>query len=168
MKYKYSRKWFALEIGLSFLLCFVANILLYLFTEKEDLFIQNNILCATFILFYMLTFSNEYFKRYVEFFDESIRFNSFRIAGARKVLSFNFKYGDITSIKASWLPVIGVWNIKVGCQGFAYPIPISFCFVDYMELCEKLCDVVKENNPDAYIDGRIVEFIERKKKDERN
>ena len=164
MKYTYSRIWFVLEYSFIFLFCFLMNALIYLFLGKERLFIQNTILCIAFLFFFMLTFANEYLKRYVEFFDENIRFNSLRIGGARKVLSFNLRYEDITSIDSSYLPVIGVWKIKVGFRGFAYSVPISFCFNKYIELCEKLCDVVKANNPDAYIDSRIVEFIERKKK----
>ncbi len=123
---------------------------------------------SAFVTMFSLIYCGEYFNRYVEFFEEVIRFNSFRIGEARKVMSFNFRYENITSIEASYLPLFGVWKIKVSGKGFAYPIPISFCFNKYGELCEKLCDLVKEHNPDVYIDGRIVNFIERKKKHERN
>lgn len=164
----YSRIWFALQYSFAYLLCFSVNILIYLLSGKEILFRQNTVLCTVFVVFFMLIFSNEYLKRYVEFFDESIRFNSFRIGEARKVMSFNFRYENITSIESSYLPIIGVWKIKVRGKGFAYPIPISFCFNKYAELCEKLCGLVKEHNPDVYIDGRISNFIERKKRHEGN
>lgn len=169
MKYNYKKQMFFIECGVLYVFCcLISFALFYFFGEEREDYYEIAIEGAIVVVVFMMIFQKEYANRYVEFYKESIRFNSFRIAKIRKVMSFNLRYENITSIEASYLPVFGVWKIKVSAKGFAYPIPISFCFNKYTELCEKLCGLVEEHNPDVYIDGNISNFIERKKRHEGN
>lgn len=164
MRYKYSKIWFTILCVFGLVLEFLMLWIYFseeLYNDTGKMFL---IALPCVSLFMFIGSMNEYLKRYVEFLDESVKFNSFRIAKAGKVMSPVFRYENITSIESSYLPVIGVWKVKVNAKGFEYSVPISFCFNNYIELCEKLCDLVKEHNPDVYIDSRIVRLMDKKKK----
>lgn len=169
MKYKYEKTmFFAGFFSLYILGCLMSFALFYCFGGERSDYYEIAIEGAFVVIAFMAISSKEYYNRYVDFYKESVRFNSFRVTKIRKLISLNIRYDTITSVKALVLPIVGIWKIKVISSGFAYPISISFCFSKYAELCEKLCSSVKEYNPDAYIDSRIIKFIERKKKHEGN
>lgn len=155
MKYKYNKKWFIFQyvfVIVSQLLLITIYFTKHLYKDNGKMFL---IVLPCVVLFMLFVSRNEYLERYIEFEDENVKFNSFRIAKAGKVMSFNFRYENITSIEASVLPVIGIWKINVIAKGHKYSVPISFCFNKYVELYKRLCYEVKKYNPSAYIDDRI-------------
>ena len=117
MKYRYSKIAF---ISISVLVCAVVMLLLYMYgvlvNADKDRFIKVFIICPVFFAVVMMGYSSEYNNRYVEIFDEYIKFNSFRFKRLRNVISLNIRYEDIISIKSKSLPLFGMWAIKINAK----------------------------------------------------
>lgn len=110
------------------------------------------------IVFYS-KYYKEYFEKYVELLENSVRFNSFRFKGKMDVLSLNVTYEDVFQLGVRTLPLIGIWAITVNAKNLPHAITVSWCFSNHKELIENLYKSVKEHNPEAYIDSRLLEYI---------
>ena len=110
-------------------------------------------------------FTGEYTNKYVELFDENVRFNSFRFKDVRmkKAIAFSVKYEDIISVNVRTLPIIGIWAISIKAKNLPQRVTVSFCFKNHRKFYDSLCKHVENKNPNAYIDKRLKEYIERKK-----
>lgn len=76
-------------------------------------------------------------------------------------LSLNMMYEDIFQLGVRKLPLIGIWAIIVKVRHLPHAITVSWCFSNHRELIENLYKSVKEHNPEAYIDNRLLEHIGR-------
>jgi len=160
MKYRYSKFAF---ISISVVVCAAVMLLLYLYgvminAEKEK-FIKVFVICFLFFFIVMFGYSSEYNNRYVEIFDEYIRFNSFRFKRLRNIVSVNIKYDDIISIKSKSLPVIGLLAIKINAKNIPHEITLSICFKDHKKMFKNICRSISEHNKDVIIDSYLNEHF---------
>lgn len=166
MKYKYSKIAFiccAMVTGfISFALLFFYG---YIIGAEEDQYLKVFFICSIFFAFCVFMFTGEYTNKYVELFDESVRFNSFRFKDVRmkKAIAFSVKYEDIISVNVRTLPIIGIWAISIKAKNLPQRVTVSFCFKKHREFYYNFCKRVENKNPNAYIDKRLKEYIERKK-----
>lgn len=160
MKYKYSK--FMTFFMWSFipLLAIVLSVAIYLFDSNLKLF-NKNIISGLGVSFVMISlFIGEYLKRYVEIKKESVYFNSFRFKN--KVINLTVPYGNILSIEAIKLPVLGVFKVKVKAKNIPWEIPVTWCISHHDEMYAKLCKNAREENPDVYIDDKLIEYLAKK------
>lgn len=163
MKYRYSK----LAFICSWLLVgSIEMLLLYLFgilvNASEDKFIKVFMICPAFFITVMMGYSSEYTNRYVELFDDYIKFNSFRFKRLRNVISLKIRYEDIISIKTKSLPLFGIWAIKINAKNIAHEITLSICFKHHKIMFKNICLNVIEHNKDIYIDSSIQKLINEK------
>lgn len=160
MKYQYKKsavyyQWIATIIFAVFLLW------LYYTTgcSKKSL-IEKSVGVFTINFVLMIKFYREMINRCVELQDTFIRFNSFRLSSIsmKNTASINVKYEHISNIKSKRLPVIGVWAVVIEAKNLPQTITVSFCFAKHKELTERLCELVKQYNPNAYIDERLLDY----------
>lgn len=159
MKYRYSK----LAFICSWLLVgSIVMLLLYLFgiliNASEDKFIKVFMICPAFFITVMMGYSSEYNSRYVEIFDEYIKFNSFRFKRLRNVVSFNIRYEDIISIKSKSLPVIGLLAIKIKAKNIPHEITLSICFKGHKKMFKNICHSVSEHN-NVIFDSYLEEYF---------
>lgn len=160
MKYKYSK--FMTFFMWSFipLLAIVLSVAIYLFDSNLKLF-NKNIISGLGVSFVMISlYIGEYLKRYVEIKKESVYFNSFRFKN--KVINLTVPYGEILSIEAIKLPVLGVFKVKVKAQNIPWVIPITWCISHHNEMYAKLCSNAKKSNPLVYIDSQLVNYLKKR------
>lgn len=158
--FKYSRVSFLCQIILTLFCVYFVIHGIKLFTMSTNIFNHNDII-GFFAFFIMLTpFVGEYLNRVVEFKDEYIVFNSFRID--KKVRSYNIRYEDVLSLDAVKIPLLGFYKIKVKAKNVPYTIPVTWCMKNHNKLFCDLCVCVKKDNPNVYIDSRLIEHFEKK------
>lgn len=162
MKYSYKK---SACIGQFILVFLFSMLLLILVFFIFDLSLKRTIrtglgLVILHIVFYS-KYYKEYFEKYVELHEDSVRFNSFRFKGKMDTLSLSVTYEDVFQLGVRKLPLIGIWAITVNAKYLPHAITVSWCFYNHKELFEKLYKSVKEHNPDAYIDSRLLEYIGR-------
>lgn len=104
--------------------------------------------------------SKEYLTRYVEFCDNYVTFNSYRVN--KRVYNFNVKYEDILSLEATMIPVVGIYKVKVNAKNLPANIPVTYCISKHNEMFATLCEKVEKANPKVYIDERIIKHLEKK------
>ena len=160
MKYRYSILAFICN---TVLVGAVVMLLLYLFgvlinADKEKI-IKVFIICPAFYAAVMIGYSSEYTDRYVELYDNYIRFNSFRFKRVRNTVSFNIKYEDVISIKTKSFPIIGLCAVKIKAKNFPHEITLSICFCKHKELYREICQNVVEYNEDINIDKSLQKLI---------
>ena len=80
----------------------------------------------------------------------------------KSAVSFSVKYVDVLGIEARHIPLIGVWAIKINARNLPNKITVSFCFHKHKEMFMNLCKLIKQHNPNAYIDSRLTKYLERK------
>ena len=160
MKYRYSKIAF---ISISVLVCAVVMLLLYMYgvlvNADKDRFIKVFMICTAFFAVVMMGYSSEYNNRYVEIFDEYIKFNSFRFKRFRNIISLNIRYEDIISIKSKSLPLFGLWAIKINAKNIPHEITLSICFKDHKNMFKNICRSVGEHNKDVIIDSYLNEHF---------
>ena len=163
MKYRYSKLAF---ICISVLVCAVVMLLLYLYgvmiNADDDKFIKVFMICPLTFFVFVIGYSSEFNNRYVEIFDEYIKFNSFRFKWLRNVISLNIRYEDIISIKTKSLPLFGIWAIKINAKNIPHEITLSICFKHHKIMFKNICLNVIEHNKDIYIDSSIQNLINEK------
>ncbi len=167
MKYKY-RKLAALGEWLSVGLILIIAIVVIVLTSPDKTIEAETLLGGIGMYFaFVIIYSGELIRKYIELFDEHAHFYSFRFKNIklRNTVSFNVKYKDILNISARRLPVIGIWGIKVTAKNLPHAVTLSFCFCNHNEMYDNLCKFAKQHNPNVYIDSRLTEFLERKRHD---
>lgn len=160
MKYRYSRMAIVLQALLIIGILALAIFLCYMSNEDIKYLKKMLVIIPCYLITGYFLWSKEYFNRFAEFHDEYITFNSFRIS--KKVRDFNVRYEDILSLDAVIIPLLGIYKIKVKCKNIPWQIPVTWCMCNHNELFAKLCLEAESHNPNAYIDPRVIEFLEKR------
>lgn len=108
---------------------------------------------------FLFIYGSEYINRYVELFDEHVRFNCFRFKGERKPVSLDIRYENIFSLEAIKYPIIGIVGVKVKCKNYPKDIKVSPLFHRHKEMYPNLIELVKSRNPKAYIDDAFCNVL---------
>lgn len=74
----------------------------------------------------------------------------------------NVPYGDILSVEAIKLPVLGVFKVKVKAKNIPWVIPVTWCINNHNEMYAKLCKNAREGNPKVYIDDKLIDYLAKK------
>lgn len=160
MKYKFKKS----AIVLQWMLVVVLALFLILYSYLEDgnirLLKKQVITIGSFLVVFISIYSGEYINRYVEFNENHVTFNSYRIA--RKVRHFNVKYEDILNLEATIIPIIGIYKVKVKAKNIPWEIPVTWCISHHKEMFGKLCGNAKKGNPNVYIDERLTEYLAKR------
>ena len=160
-KYKYSK--FSFYFQCIFIVVFSFSLLYYMYFNNGDiLFLKKTggTIMGVLVVWYM-KYSPEYLKRFVEFHDNYVVFNSFRIP-RKGVKSFYVKYEDILRLDATVIPIIGIYKVKVKCNNVPWIIPVTWCMSHHNELFSKLCSCAEEHNPNVNIDERLIGILGKK------
>lgn len=113
-----------------------------------------------FLAVFLSLYSGEYFKRYVEFGEEYVTFNSYRIA--KKVRYLNVKYEDILSLEAMMIPFLGIYKVNVKAKNIQWIIPVTYCISKHNEMYARLCSNARKGNPNIYVDERLIKHLKKK------
>ena len=161
MKYKYAKTAYLSFVFGEILLAVV--LLWYFYSKNGDIkWIKKMLITLTgYLTVFLSLASPEYLNRFVEFHDDYVVFNSFRIP-RKGVKSFNVKYEDILRLDATVIPIIGIYKVKVKCNNVPWNIPVTWCMSRHNELFSKLCSYAEEHNPNVNIDERLIEILEKK------
>ncbi len=158
MKYRYRFSMYFVQMFLGYLVVLLMFFIIRLIDKDfQGLWGATLIFIGSVAMYY-----KEYRKKYVELDETSMKFYSFRFRDITKkrALVFDVKYKDIYGLGVRSLPLIGVWAIVVEAKYLPHGMTISFCFKKHKELWRNLCRIVKEHNPDAYIDSRLEKYCE--------
>ncbi len=160
MKYRYSK----LAFICSWLLVgSIVMLLLYLFgiliNASEDKFIKVFMICPAFYISVMMGYYSEYSNRYIELFDDYIKFNSFRFKRLRNVISLKIRYEDVIGIKSKSLPLIGLYAIKICAKNIPHDITLSICFKGHKKMFKNICRSVSEHNNNVIFDSYLEEHF---------
>ncbi|MBQ3086754.1 MAG: hypothetical protein IJC45_05425 [Clostridia bacterium] len=117
---------------------------------------------ALFVIF-LYQYVPEYLNRKIELNDEHCRFISFRVRMERKPVTITTQYKDISYIKVRPCPFIGFRKMTVKISHYGKTLTISPFYTDRIELFSTLCEKVRQYNPDADIDPRLFEYLEKVK-----
>ncbi len=160
MKYKYKKSMFFFQVALVILYAIV--LLFFLYSEDNDIkWLKKMLVTITgFMTVFFSVYGGEYLNRYVEFNENYVTFNSYRIA--RKVRHFNIKYEDILSLEATMIPIIGIYKVKVKAKNVPWAIPVTWCISHHNEMYAKLCKNAREGNPNVYVDDKLIEYLAKK------
>ena len=131
-----------------------------LFTSDIGRLNYKNVLIVVVFFALLLPFIDEYLNRYVEFKDEYVVFNSFRID--KKVRSYNVKYNDILSLEAVKIPLLGIYKVKIKAKNIPYTIPVTWCMKKHNDLFYNLCFFSKKNNPNVFLNDQLTKFLEER------
>ncbi|MEE1010909.1 MAG: hypothetical protein U0L11_02620 [Acutalibacteraceae bacterium] len=151
-KFKYSK--------LSFFCIVFLSMLGIKFIVHGLTFKHNDIMIPFVYLIMMAPFIGEYMNRFVEFKDEHVIFNSFRID--KKVRSYTIRYEDILSLESVKIPLLGFYKVKVKAKNVPYAISVTWCMRNHNKLFYELYIHAKQSNPNVYIDNRLIEYFEKK------
>ena len=157
MKFRYSKSMLFLQIGL--VLLYSAALILFFYSDDKGFrwIIKMTVTVLVFFTAFFSSYIGEYLNRYVEFHDNYVKFNSYRIAG--KVRHINVKYEDILSLEATVIPIIGIYKISVKAKNVPWLIPVTWCISHHKEMYSHLCRHAQKNNPDVFIDERILKRL---------
>ena len=160
MKYKYRKSLFW---GLRVLLFITMWIVGFIMSES---LLMGLILSAVINFMLFITEVKKSSEKYIELHNETIRFSNHgyghRYARGFKIpcVTFDVRYKDIFIIKAKKLPLIGIWQIVLDANEKKYKIKIYPHYFDFKDLYINICKKVKEHNPEAYIDSRLLDYID--------
>lgn len=160
MKYKYKKSMFFFQVALVILYAIV--LLFFLYSRNNDIkwFKKMLVTITGFMTVFFSVYSGEYLNRYVEFNENYVTFNSYRIA--KKVRHFNVKYEDILNLEATMIPIIGIYKVKVKAKNVPWSIPVTWCINHHNEMYAKLCKNAREGNPKVYIDDKLIDYLAKK------
>ena len=165
MKFKYSvfsvwLKWLSVYV-LTVIFCIVTDYLWHGVIEFDKGFKEGLVksFCACMAL--SAVYIVEESRKYITLFDEHVHFNSFRFKKLKLKRSSEFavRYEDIYSIEAVRIPLIGLWAVKIGAKNLPEKIRLSRNFRKENLMFSEIIKRVKQNNPDAYIDGKLSKYI---------
>ena len=175
-KYKYKKSMFWLMV-ISVILCMLITEIVWDVTsntpehDKADIHRQSIAYGFFLVSGLMGALQPQYFKRYVEFRETSILFNSFtlksRVRGADpKAFNVPILYENITRIEAKFIPILGLYKIIVNGKNIFEPIQVTWCMEKKNELFYNICVYAKRFNPKVYIDPKLKDYLERKMKND--
>lgn len=158
--YKYSRVSFVIQMVL--IIGLIALLLFICYKFNIERFAYRSVFLVL-LLIISIPFVISVYKRKIILKDEIIHFISFfdSIYTSRKERDFSVKYVDIKSIELKKVFIPQKASLKIKVKNRSKLIFIEFNMVNHKELFEDLCYRVKQQNPDAYIDKRIYQYIER-------
>lgn len=115
---------------------------------------------VAFSTFYII----EELKKYVEIHDDHFYLNLFKFKKIKfmKNTSFGVRYEDIISIESKFLPVLGLYSIKINAKNIPEKLKITFCFRKHKKLFAEIVKRAKRYNPDVYIDSKLEEYLEKR------
>ena len=165
MKFKYSAfsVWLkCLTVFLLTILVLVCIIYFYNGSVYYDISFKKSVIKS--FVFYISVISVyvvEESRKFVELTDSCVRFNSFRFKKIKlkNSVAFAVRYEDIYSIEAVRIPLIGLWAVKIGAKNLPEKIRLSRNFRKENLMFSEIIKRVKQNNPDAYIDGKLSKYI---------
>lgn len=164
MKFKYRKSAVVYQWVSELLLIAVFIYLMYLDNCGIKRFVENVVYAI--LLFFALNvmFAGEYLRRYVEFRDTYVCFNSFRMPRitTKKPVTLNVPYEDILRIKVLKLPIIGVVRMKVITKGVYYGIPVSLLFCKHNKMFAEFVKRATEFSPNVNIDDKLVKYLEKR------
>ena len=134
--------------------------LMYIYSVDRDIIFVFRMIFILLIFFgyFIPVCAKEYVKRSVVFKIETVVFDSFRIA--KKVRNFTVRYEDVLSLETTKIPLLGIYKVSVRAKNVPWPIPVTWCMAHKNELFSELCKRVQDNNPDAYIDNRLLSSMD--------
>lgn len=147
-KYYYSRTYYFMT---SLIIPIIISIIIFFAIDATRDYYK---LFFTIIVFFVtptIACAKSYLSRYVEFFDEYIHFDSWGVFEAKRIVTLNVRYENIYKIGVSKIPIFGIWKIKVYVKDLDYAIPIHICINKHLEVYKKICDNVRQFNPNVSI-----------------
>lgn len=115
---------------------------------------------VAFSAFYVI----EELKKYIEIFNDHVYFNLFKFKKIKfmKSSSFGVRYEDILSVESKFLPVLGLYAIIINAKNIPEKIKISFGFRKHRKLYSEIVKRAKKHNPNAYIDSKLEDYLEKR------
>lgn len=160
MKYKYSKFLFLIQVMLALFCVYILAHDFKLYSTDTEIYKHSDLLGFVGFFAVLLPFIGEYINRFIEFKDEHIVFNSFRVK--KKLYNFSIRYEDILSIEAVNIPILGIYKVKVKAKNIPCIIPVTWCMKRHNELFCKICKYAKKYNPKVYIDSCLIKHLEKK------
>lgn len=164
MKYNYRKSAVVYQWVSELLL--IAGFIYLMYLDKCEIkrFVKNVTYAISLFLGINVMFAGEYLRRYVEFRDTYVCFNSFRMPRLtiKKPVTLNVPYSDILRIQVLKLPVIGVVRMKVITKDFYYGIPISFLFCKHNKMFAEFVKRATEFSPNVNIDDKLLKYLRKK------
>ncbi|MBE6813212.1 MAG: hypothetical protein E7523_10090 [Ruminococcaceae bacterium] len=137
----------------------------FLFPDRGTV-LQITIGSGVVIVYLIYLFIPGLLKRTVELYEDEVYFHSF-IANtskqANKTISIRVNYSQIKKLKARVLPFFGITSIVVRFYDTDEKIKLTPYFNNSDALFSTLCEKVRQNNPNADIDPKLIDYAERKK-----
>lgn len=164
MKFKYRKSAVVYQWVSELLLIAVFIYLMYLDNCGIKRFVKNVVYAISLFFALNVMFAGEYLRRYVEFRDTYVCFNSFRMPRitTKKPVTLNVPYEDILRIKVLKLPIIGVVRMKVITKGVYYGIPVSLLFRKHNKMFAEFVKKATEFSPNVNIDDKLVKYLEKR------
>lgn len=159
-KFRYSRISFLCQLILSLFCVFFLIYGINMFITGTGVLGYKSILIIVVFFVLLSPYIGEYLNRFVEFKDEYVVFNSFRID--KKVRSYNVRYEDILSLEAVKIPLLGIYKIKIKAKNIPYTIPVTWCMKKHNELFYNLGFHVKKFSSDVFIDVQLTCFLKKR------
>ncbi|MGN0543645.1 MAG: hypothetical protein ACI4JG_09375 [Acutalibacteraceae bacterium] len=155
----YAYKKSAYFIQLFFVLGLIALLLLFEYKFNSSRFLNRCVFLAIFLVI-CIPFAVSVFRKKVILNDESICFisffNSFYIPKNQR--DFSVKYSDIKSIEFKKSFIQKRKSLKIKANNRTNNIYIEYNMVNHKELFKNLCELVKQQNPNASIDESIFDY----------
>lgn len=162
MKYKYKKSAIILQWCAEIIFFACLLLLLYYKDGNFKLLIKQIVSLSAILFVFISIYTPEYFNRYIEFKNEYVVFNSFRIPRVKKVQNFNVRYEDFMSLESTSIPILGLYKVKIRAKNVPWVIPVTFCMSNHDKLFYDLCSCAKKYNPGIYIDDRLLQYFEKK------
>lgn len=159
MKYRYNTIVIFLNWTTAFAVSFLILCILYHISHSLNFFRRGLVSVIALEIFMIVGFNKEYQERYIEFKDEIVVFNSFRIAS--KVRTFNVKYEDIIRLHAKSLPILGIYAIVIKAKNIPWDIKVTWRMNKHKELFSTLCRKAFETKEVEFIDSNLITFLEK-------
>lgn len=155
--YKYNKCSFFIQ-----LFSVISLILVLLFLEYKFNYARffNRAIFLVLFLVICIPFAVSVFKRKIVIGDEAVVFISFFDSAytSKSKRNFTVNYADIKSIEIKKPSIPKLISLKVMVKNRSKAIYIEYNFKNHKELYKELCDSVKSNNPEAFIDKRIYSY----------
>ena len=160
--YKYSKCSFFAQLFSVLALITVLLFLEYKFNYAR--FFNRAIFLALFLVI-CIPFAVSVFKRKIVIRNEDVVFISFfnSVYTSKSERDFAVNYADIKSIEVKKSPIPKLMSLKLTVKNRSKAVFIEYNFKNHKELYKDLCDSVKRNNPEAFIDKRIYSYCQSRK-----
>ena len=154
MTYRFNKPFIILYIVVSFTLCALLVLSLYLLGMNKKQAMMYALLGLFFCVMAWVRTIPIYNKRYVQLTKDAIRFHYCFVKRKSNAETLTVMYKDIQHIHFRKAPLINMYGILIEAKGYPYRISVSCCFEKRKELQDALVNHVRSANPDALITGR--------------